>query len=41
MAQTRDHGAMEQRRRQATRWFEQEISAPEVARQVANRWKQA
>ena len=38
---------MEQRRRRAARWFEQEISAPEVARrlgvarQVAYRWKQA
>lgn len=47
MAQTRDHEVMEQRRRQAARWFEQEIPAPEVARrlgvarQVAYRWKLA
>ena len=47
MASTRDHGQMERRRRKAARLFENNVTAPEVARrlgvarQVAYRWKDA
>jgi transposase len=47
MAKTRDHAAMEKRRKQAGKLFTKEVSAPEVARrlgvarQVAYRWKDA
>lgn len=47
MAKTRDHGALEKRRKQAGKLFRKEYAAPEVARrlgvarQVAYRWKDA
>jgi transposase len=47
MSKTRDHAAMEKRRKQAGKLFAKEVSAPEVARrlgvarQVAYRWKDA
>ena len=47
MATTRDHAAMEKRRKQAATLFTKDFSAPEVARrlgvarQVAYRWKSA
>jgi transposase len=47
MSKTRDHAAMEKRRKQAGKLFTRDLSAPEVARrlgvarQVAYRWKRA
>lgn len=47
MAKTRDHAAMEKRRKKAGKLFSEDYSAPEVARrlgvarQVAYRWKSA
>lgn len=47
MATTRDHVAMEKRRKQAAKLFSKDISAPDVARrlgvarQVAYRWRDA